>query len=280
MEPRDPRLAEIELLSKLERDGWWGFEPGRQQPQFGLEALAFRELVHELLVPGCFLGPAMTLRDPPTGATNAGALHAANDRSIADALTSLWQRNNLSLTINHRGRLRLWRLRDELLRERIRDDTGILWAKRHWIPDLRIRLSARDPAQLFTVLRGDLDHFGDVNNEHGHDVGDAAIKVYFRLLLDLTTNAGGEAYRLGGDEVGAILPRVDLKVGRELGEALREKLCTDPDAAKLGFKLTTSLGIATFSGAIDAEAADKHADDLQREAKDPGGRDCVVAKHF
>lgn len=51
----------------------------------------------------------------------------------------------------------------------------------------------------FAVVFIDLDGFKELNDNHGHDVGDAMLRGYGRWLTRMIGNWGA-AYRLGGDE--------------------------------------------------------------------------------
>ena len=71
------------------------------------------------------------------------------------------------------------------------------------------------------MIVGDLDHFKDINDTHGHPIGDAVLKdVGYLLRKEL--RAFDLAYRVGGEEFLILLPGSDLERAVELAERLRE----------------------------------------------------------
>lgn len=56
----------------------------------------------------------------------------------------------------------------------------------------------------------DVDHFKNLNDEHGHPVGDAVLcELAVVLRHEVAAIQGGTAYRLGGDELVMLLPNTD-----------------------------------------------------------------------
>jgi diguanylate cyclase (GGDEF)-like protein len=120
----------------------------------------------------------------------------------------------------------------------------------------------------------DLDHFKQVNDRHGHPVGDLALRQVaeqLRKRLRRTDVIG----RIGGEEFGAILPGDGLaevaivaeKLRRAVEEMppLRGGMTTTPTA------VTLSLGGTSLSsGAVDAELLISRADLALYEAKHNG----------
>jgi diguanylate cyclase (GGDEF)-like protein len=64
----------------------------------------------------------------------------------------------------------------------------------------------------YTIAMVDVDHFKDVNDEHGHDFGDQVLRMVAARLA--RARGGGRAYRYGGEEF------VVVFAGRSLGEAV------------------------------------------------------------
>jgi two-component system cell cycle response regulator len=94
------------------------------------------------------------------------------------------------------------------------------------------------------VLMGDLDHFKNINDEHGHAAGDAVLREAARRL-----KAGVRAYdsvgRLGGEEFIAVLPECDAKTGLSVASRLCRSLADTP----------TQYGGATISHSISIGVA-------------------------
>jgi len=221
---KDPRLAEIEFLAALDRNmgnkrfhvQTAGADAHFGEKYFGLNAWAFKTMVFELAREGAIGGPAEILLDRGgTGSLRKGmaTVHGYADLNTQVLLEKIWNEEEFIALITHTGRLRLWRTRDELLRDRIRDGLQVLWDQRHWKPDLNLRTLMRDKDAPFSVLRFDMDHFKPVNDTLGHQAGDDVLARAMRIVLDGTQGAG-EAYRVGGDEFGVILPGTDHDTAR------------------------------------------------------------------
>jgi hypothetical protein len=92
----------------------------------------------------------------------------------------------LNLRITQAGRLRLYRLRDEILqRDRVRDDFGVLWAHRHWLPDLTVRLRLRDPKEPLSLIVLDVDHLKKLNTDLGHPGANTVLTGILEIMRDV-----------------------------------------------------------------------------------------------
>ncbi len=132
-----------------------------------------------------------------------------------------------------------------------------------------------------TCLFLDVDRFKSVNDTHGHQVGDqvlAQTAVLIRNQLRVTDVLA----RYGGEEFAALLADTDVAEAREVAERIRysveQYLFLLP--AQLNLRITLSIGIATFTGAVDnAEIAGQQliadADQALYAAKN-GGRNCII----
>lgn len=92
----------------------------------------------------------------------------------------------------------------------------------------------------------DIDNFKQINDLHGHAVGDATLVEISSRMRELLPPAGALA-RLGGDEFAAIVPYV--KDARDSVEDLARRLCKaasrSMDLGGVTMDVTVSAGIAT-----------------------------------
>jgi diguanylate cyclase (GGDEF)-like protein len=102
------------------------------------------------------------------------------------------------------------------------------------------------------LIMVDLDHFKDVNDSHGHTVGDAALQWACAVWRENIRRIDIPC-RYGGEEFAIILPGTDLPQATVLAERLRQVLADSPlemDGFSLG--LTASFGVSAFRGQTGA----------------------------
>lgn len=122
------------------------------------------------------------------------------------------------------------------------------------------------------VIAIDVDHFKDINDRHGHAVGDA---VLVALATCAMRHASGRdlVVRLGGDEFIVVLADATLETALGTAAALRQALTTMPDLPPW----TVSIGVAAVrSGESDLVEAMARADRALYGAK-ASGRNRVAA---
>lgn len=131
-----------------------------------------------------------------------------------------------------------------------------------------------------TVVMVDIDHFKQVNDTYGHDVGDLALRHVADTLLKQTRKIDIVG-RMGGEEFALILPRAARQPATEMCERMRQAIGSRPvPHPSTPFKLTASMGLA--SRGEDKEDLDqllKLADNALYRAK-RGGRNRVEAAEF
>jgi diguanylate cyclase (GGDEF)-like protein len=139
---------------------------------------------------------------------------------------------------------------------------------------LAVELAATaHPATTCAVLLLDLDHFKALNDTHGHQAGDDALRAVGRLLAT-AVRAGTTAARYGGEEFCVVAPGLTVEEALELGERLRADIAADRSTAT---PLTVSIGVAIApTVGTDAATVLAAADAALYRAKE-AGRDRVVA---
>lgn len=151
--------------------------------------------------------------------------------------------------------------------------TGLL--NRHALAPrfIEITLQARVARQPVCLLLCDVDSFKAINDEHGHDCGDAVLRdIAYALRKHLRSFE--LVYRLGGEEFLIVLPGIDLGGGQEVAERLRAAI---EQIKPLGIDVTISIGLSAARGEqVDYDTLFKAADTALYEAKG-AGRNRVVA---
>ncbi|MEA2389014.1 MAG: two-component system, cell cycle response regulator [Thermoleophilaceae bacterium] len=124
-----------------------------------------------------------------------------------------------------------------------------------------------------SMLVCDIDRFKSVNDTHGHDRGDAALRdVAYQMRKQLRSFE--LIYRVGGEEFVLVLPGVAAAEAR----AVAERLCSSiRECRPGGLAVTVSIGVTTASGdAVTFESLFRDADRALYAAK-ARGRDAVVS---
>lgn len=150
--------------------------------------------------------------------------------------------------------------------------TGAL-TRRTFLEDTKsaCRLAQRHGRNL-TILMVDVDHFKQVNDTHGHPVGDAVlVRLCNALMVCLRTT--DKLGRMGGEEFAVLLPETDLDhacvVTERLLSAVRDIEITTDTGVTL--KSTISIGVAPLTPEFaDADTLLRQADHALYTAKHEG----------
>ena len=128
-----------------------------------------------------------------------------------------------------------------------------------------------------SVVMIDIDHFKDVNDTHGHAMGDEVLRN-IGAMLNAGLRATDLAARYGGEELTLVLPHTDIPAALQVAEGLRQKFAElDHVLDGVTIRKTASMGLAARDGQgemPDAEDLLKHADEALYRAKQ-GGRNRV-----
>jgi diguanylate cyclase len=129
------------------------------------------------------------------------------------------------------------------------------------------------------VLMLDIDHFKAVNDAHGHQAGDAALRAVGVILRD-TLRLHDIAGRYGGEEFGVVLPGIDAGGAAAIAERIRRKIESSVVEPRRGVRVTASIGFAAVSlDDHDHGAWIARADRALYAAK-AAGRNCSMGHEF
>jgi diguanylate cyclase (GGDEF)-like protein len=128
-------------------------------------------------------------------------------------------------------------------------------------------------AHTFAVAYGDLDHFKLLNDIHGHDTGDRALRLFARVLRD-NVRPNDIAARYGGEEFVVVLPDCTIADAYAVIDRVRTRLA---DAQRGGTvpSFTVSFGLAPGEADLAFGEIVEQADTALLQAKSEG-RDRVV----
>ncbi|KAB0624148.1 GGDEF domain-containing protein [Castellaniella defragrans] len=155
--------------------------------------------------------------------------------------------------------------------------TGLL--NRRGLDEALARFAANEgAAPRGTLVIFDLDHFKRVNDVHGHEAGDAALRWVAEVLLNLLRRRSDVLARFGGEEFVALLPATSLEDAIILAagvlEHVRRNAVELDDGSTIA--LTLSAGAAHWREGETPQSLFRRADENLYRAK-AAGRDRLVA---
>lgn len=107
----------------------------------------------------------------------------------------------------------------------------------------------------------DLDHFKQINDHHGHDVGDAVLVEVARRLR-ATLRVGDAAMRWGGEEFLVVARALDAEAAQSMALRILHLVGAEPIPSPRGhgLRVTASLGYASWPwpGLTEAATQDHH----------------------
>jgi diguanylate cyclase (GGDEF)-like protein len=160
-----------------------------------------------------------------------------------------------------------------------RDYLTGLFNRRHFFengPKLIKTVQAR-PSSTVAVL--DIDHFKQLNDTHGHDIGDRVLELVARCLKDAVEGTGNLLARLGGEEFVILFPGMAPAAAMRFSDHLR--LDISHATLQIGtetISVTASIGIAEADPADRFDHCLRSADQALYAAKQQGrNRVCLAA---
>lgn len=171
---------------------------------------------------------------------------------------------------------RLTSMQRELIKRATTDSLTGLLNRRAFFEDASEACRTANADRPLSTILFDIDHFKNINDTHGHEVGDI---VLANVGAAVKTVVNGIVGRLGGEEFG-VLEWCDLGDAVELAETLRRSIrdLRFPECGSLN--IACSLGVAEWEQGDTVDRLLRRADIAMYEAKS-AGRDCVVAMdHF
>ena len=160
----------------------------------------------------------------------------------------------------------------------ITDSQTGLFVHRHFQERLQEEIRrAERYNQFLSLIMLDLDHFKRINDEYGHQVGDAVLS---ETAARLEEKAGSTALvaRYGGEEFAVLLPNTPKAKALQIAKAINSFIKVSfIDVGGVHLNITVSVGVSTYpEDALEQEALITAADQALYEAK-RNGRDLVMA---
>ena len=166
----------------------------------------------------------------------------------------------------------------EVLRQQAARDplTGV-WNRARAFDSLAAEIArASREGTTVSVIMADVDHFKNVNDQHGHMAGDAVLRIVTQRIMS-TLRTYDVLGRYGGEEFLIVLPGCGPDDAGVAAERIRGALAATPvDTSEGLIPVTISLGTASArNGRATPESLVRAADEALYAAK-RGGRNRVV----
>lgn len=125
-------------------------------------------------------------------------------------------------------------------------------------------------AENLSIVLIDIDHFKNINDTYGHNVGDTVLVAFVKRIQPLLRGED-TLFRYGGEEFLVILPNASLQVANLTAQRLRKAiessaLVEQPEA----INVTASFGVSEFIGDESVEFRIGRADAALYDAKHAG----------
>ncbi|MCG8488960.1 MAG: diguanylate cyclase [Chromatiales bacterium] len=130
-------------------------------------------------------------------------------------------------------------------------------------------------SESFCIILLDVDHFKQINDNYGHDIGDQVLRYIVKQLKSRIREAD-ELGRWGGEEFMILCPETQLAEARLLAQRLCDDLSGSPmTLIDKQLVVTASFGVSLYQPGEVLDNCLKRTDYALYEAK-AKGRNCVV----
>ena len=154
----------------------------------------------------------------------------------------------------------------------VTDGLTDLYNSRHFFDQIKRELSrySRNPERGLAVILMDIDHFKELNDTEGHQVGDQVLRALGQVIKVCIRKDIDTGYRYGGDEFIVLLPDTDKHKALNVADRIQKQF----GAFKFG-NTSLSIGITEARVGEDEKPLIRRADQSMYASK-KGGRSRVT----
>jgi len=248
----------------------------------GMDGLDLCRRIREHTWPGYVYVVLLTVRDEDRdilAGLDAGADDYVSKRTPAAQFTARLRIAKRILALEYSLKIALEKKRKLAMTDAL---TGT-YNRRYFVRRLgsEVRRSQRLGGDV-SLLLVDIDHFKQINDTHGHGVGDVVLTKLTRQITTSLQRASDWCARLGGEEFAIVLEGTKVADAHICAERLRRAIDnTSIDTPAGAVHITVSIGISGLGGIVGRNSATvksmlEHAD-TNLYASKAGGRNRVTS---
>jgi diguanylate cyclase (GGDEF)-like protein len=166
-------------------------------------------------------------------------------------------------------------LEDQLRTAADTDELTQTWNRRHFYELLHAEMQrAERYRRPLSLIMLDVDHFKQINDTHGHAVGDQVL-VFLSREIQNEVRVTEHLARVGGDEFMLLLPETGLEEAANTARRLHRMLAERP--LKPVGAISCSIGVCEHMPGESSDDFMRRADEAMYEAKEAGRGRVTVA---
>jgi len=199
-----------------------------------------------------------------------GVLHSSGPELVRASPRAVENLETIARTAG--GRISMLRVFAETQVQAATDPLTGLLNRRSIERELRLLMRA---GSRFSVVIADLDHFKAINDTHGHETGDRALRL-FSDVLRTSLRPDDAVCRYGGEEFLVLMPATSPDEAMWALGRVREDLVLRLTSAEVP-AFTASFGVSEWMPGLTSEQSLGHADAALLKAKETGRNKIVIA---
>lgn len=136
-----------------------------------------------------------------------------------------------------------------------------------WDEQMRMAINLAQKGTPFCLALLDVDHFKQINDNYGHDLGDQVLQQLAHQLRQ-TLASPHMIFRLGGEEFAMVMRQLTLDQAQSHADQLRQQIATQQPPGMPTY--TVSIGLSDYHPGDTPDTLFKRADEALYEAKSAG----------
>ncbi|MGR0278150.1 GGDEF domain-containing protein [Marinomonas dokdonensis] len=204
---------------------------------------------------------------------DGGSRSNPKEKRFGESFTDL-EEGLKSLVVKHSKKMRdQYELEKELIELATKDKLTGVFNRHKWDEQARQSMNFVKLGHPFSIALIDVDHFKQINDTLGHDIGDLVLQQ-LATQIEQSISETDMLFRLGGEEFVVLFKDTRVHDAEHAAERLR-LLLQDMRHEELP-NITVSIGVTEYQDGDELSAIVKRADTLLYQAKNAGRNQLAV----